>query len=335
MTHDIRRRAASVFRGAVVPPAVAFSLVALFLAAGCGDDDDGSGDSGDSGDPGDSGDDGADGDAAPAPDGSTSRATGYVANPVGSIELIEGYVGERGTGAAALLRDAPDAPPAELLASEGPCEVWTHALEPAECDPPCELAYCVADDQCAPFPLPVSAGEIAVAGLTEELRFVPGGLGYDVDPELLPEDLFADGAAIEVTAAGDAAPGFSLAAVGVGPLDADLDLEFDVTLVIEDGVDEVIGWTAGGVAGARVQLALQVGHHGAPYEALLVCEADDADGELVVPGSLIQRFPRQSNGLEQHASWIARFSRDVADGADGPIELMVASRTIIPQLDHR
>ena len=114
---------------------------------------------------------------------------------------------------------------------------------------------------------------------------------------------------------------------------ADLDLEFDVTLVIEDGVDEVIRWTP--ESSGRVQLALQVGHHGAPYEALMVCEADDADGEIVVPGSLVTRFPQRSNGLEQHSSWIARFTRDVLETEAGPVELFVANRILILQIDHR
>ncbi len=319
MTRDFPAAGTSVFRGAA--PLTA-ALLSIALAA-CGGDDDG--------DP--AGDDDGGADAAPAADASTDRTTGFVANPAGTIQILEGYVGEIGVGAFASLRDRADAPVATLAASEGDCEIWTHPTERFDCDPPCEGA-CVADDTCEPFPVPLSAGEIAVTGLAEELRFVPGEFGYRTEPDILPEDIFEAAAAIEATAPGADAPAFTLSAEGVAPLEPDLDLDFDVTLVIEDGVDEVIRWIP--ESSGRVQLGLQVGWHGAAYEALLLCEADDAAGQLTVPGSLIERFPPRVNPTgEPHSSWIARFDRDVVDGPAGPLELFVASRAIIPQLEHR
>ena len=315
MARDIPRAGASVFRGAA-------RVAVAFLLAACGGDDDGAND------------DGAGGaDAAPAGDGSTDRATDFEPNPVGTVQLVESNVAGL-QSAQATLRDRAEQPPALLLASEGDCEIWTHALEPAQCDPPCQGGYCVSDGQCEPFPEPISAGEIEVTGLTQDLRFVPEKFGYTSQPDILPEDLFDDGAAIEVTAPGGDAPGFTLSATGVAPLVADLDLDFDVTLVIEDQVDEVIRWTP--ASSGRIQLGLQVGWHGAAYEALLLCEADDADGELVVPGSLIERFPPRADPTgEQHGSWMARFTRDVIDTDAGPLELFIASRLLILQIDHR
>ena len=317
MTRDFPAAHASVFRGAA---ALAAALLWISPAACGGGDDDG--------------DDGGDAsDAAPGADASTDRTTGFVANPAGIIQILEGYPGEGGIAVFASLRDRAEAPAATLLASEGDCEIWTHPTERPECDPPCD-GVCVADDVCEPFPVPVSAGEIAVTGLNEELRFVPNEFGYRTEPDKLPEDLFDAAAAIEATAAGDDAPAFTLSVEGVAPLMPDLDLDFDVTLVIEDDVDEVIRWIP--ESSGRVQLGLQVGWHGAAYEALLVCEADDAAGELVVPGSLIERFPLRVNPTgEAHSSWIARFARDVIDGPAGPIELFVASRAIILQIEHR
>ncbi len=318
MTRDFPAARASVFRGAA-----ALAAALLWIAA-CGGDDDG--------DPAD--DDGGDAsDAAPGADASTDRATGFVANPAGTIQILEGYPGEGGIAVFASLRDRADAPVATLLASEGDCEIWTHPTERPNCDPPCE-GVCVADGVCEPFPVPVSAGDIAVTGLNEELRFVPNEFGYRTEPDSLPEDMFDAAAAIEATAPGADAPGFTLSAEGVAPLVPDLDLEFDVTLVIEDDVDEAIRWVP--ESSGRVQLGLQVGWHGAAYEALLLCEADDDTGELVVPGSLIERFPLRANPTgEPHSSWIARFARDVVDGPAGPIELFVASRAIILQVEHR
>ncbi len=320
MSREIPSTGVSVFRGAV-PLTLAFLMT---LSPACGGDDDGDDDG--SGDI-DSGTGGAD--AAPGADASTSRVTEFVPNSAGNIDLIEGNGGPFGVAAA--LRDGSALPEATLLASEGACEIWTHQVAPGLCDPPCQSGICVADDRCEPFPNSVDAGDIVVTGLSQQLRFEWGKFGYLPADDISTEDLFDEGAAITATAEG--ASDFSLAADGVAPLVADLDLEFDVTLIIEDGVDEVVRWTP--EASGRVQLALQVGHHGAPYEGLLVCEADDEDGEIVVPGSLIARFPLQSNGLEQHSSWIARFTRDVLETEAGPIELFVGNRILIPQLDHR
>jgi hypothetical protein len=336
MAHQVPRRPISVFRGAVRrAPRLLVALFAVTLTAACGDDDGNADDDTD-----DSTDDGTDdgSDAAPGADGSVARATGFVPNPAGTIHLVEGITSE-GTDPyrrGAFLRDGPDLPPATLLASEGDCEIWTHPVEPPLCDPPCEDGLCVADGECAPFPAPVDAGEITVTGLLEPLRFVPGKLGYTAEPPLPADDqdLFGDTASIAATAPGADAPAFSLSASGVVPLVPDLDLEFDVTLVIEDGVDEVIRWEPESSGG--VQLALQVGWHGAAYEALLVCEAEDEAGELVVPGSLISRFPDRVDPTgEAHYSWIARFSRDVAESEAGPIELLVAHRVLILQIEHR
>lgn len=301
MDHDITTWPFSVFR---------LATLSLALAA-CGGDDGG----------------GA-ADAGPGPDADVNRATDFVANRAGWIELAENTLG--GSRLSAGLRDGTDVPPASLLAAAGECEIWTHPLAPALCET-CD-GYCVAEDDCRPFPQSASAGTIAVAGTTEPVTFTPGEFGYQPDPKFPPDDLFSDEAAISATAAGADADGFTLTTGGVAALEADLDLEFDVTLVIEDGVDEVIRWTP--ASSGRVALWLQVGHHGAPYEARLVCESAD-DGELTVPGSLIADFPQPASGLEQHASYLVRFDRDVEDGAVGPIELLVSSEVLIPQLDHR
>ena len=304
----------SVFRHSPLALVLAFTTA----ASGCGgDDDDGAAD--------------GDGDSGSGPDGSTGRSTEYVANSAGLIALTEGQaswlVGTQRLHAR--LADALEVPPASLLDSSGECEVWVHP-GPALCDPSCNLGACVAEDQCASYPNPVSAGDIVVSGLLEPLSFVPGEFGYSPDREF-SEDLFADGAAITASAPGGDAPGFSLEVTGVAPIEADLDLESGGILRIEDGVDEVVRWTA--EASGRIQLVLVVGHHGSSYEALLVCETAD-DGELVVPGDLITRFPRQASDLQSHTSWLARFSRDVVDTDTGPIELIVSSTAIIYAVAH-
>jgi hypothetical protein len=291
------------------------------MSSACGGDDGGGGAADANSDGGGSG-----------PDGSTGRATEYVANAAGLISLTEGPASWLvfTQKLYARMSDAPAVPTASVLASAGECEIWVHPA-PAFCDPPCNLGACVADDECVPFPNFVSAGDVTMSGLLEPLRFVAGEFGYLPDREPPGEDLFADGAAITASASGGDVPGFTLEATGVPSLEADLDLESGGVLRIEDGVDEIIRWTA--EATGRIQLGLVVGHHGSAYEALLVCETED-DGELVVPGGLITQFPRQMSDLESHTSWLARFSRDVVDTDAGPIELFVSTSVIIYAIDH-
>jgi hypothetical protein len=295
---------------------VRVAVLATVLAACGGGDDDGGG---------------APDAAGPGEDdaGAADRATDHVANRAGWIELVEDA--SVGSTMSAGLRDGADVPPATLLASQGECEIWTHPLAPASCDPPCTDGFCVAEDECTRFPQVASAGTITITGATEALAFTSGEFGYQPDPDIPPADLFADDAAVSATAPGDEAPGFTLAAAGVPPLVADLDLESDVTLVLEDGVSREVRWTA--ESRGTIQVGLQVGWHGAVYEALMVCESDD-DGSLVIPGELVSQFPRASNGMEQHGSWIRRLERDRVATDAGTIELVVASQVRIPQISH-
>jgi hypothetical protein len=314
MKRDPGSRLPSVFRR--LAPAIALAIA----SPACGGDDG----------PG-AADGGGDPDAA-SPDGAAGRATGFVANAAGLISLTEGppswLVGVQTVYAR--LTDAVDVPPASLLASAGECEVWVHPL-PAFCDPACQNGYCVGGDQCLPYPDLASAGDITLAGLVEPLTLEAADFGYTPDHTFAGLELWDDGAAITATAPGGDAPGFTLEVTGVPALEAQLDLESGGVLRIEDGADETIRWTA--AESGRIQLGLAVGHHGSPYEALLLCETDD-DGELVVPGDLITRFPRQESDLESHTSWLARFTRDVVDTGAGPIELTASSHVLIGAIAH-
>jgi hypothetical protein len=83
----------------------------------------------------------------------------------------------------------------------------------------------------------------------------------------------------------------------------------------------------GAATGApRIQLALRVGWHGAPYEMMLLCESPD-DGELTIPRQLIAQLPAFGGvGLFPWPSSMTRFTRGVASTAAGPVELFVGSQ---------
>ncbi len=303
----------------------------MLAVAACGNGDDDGGPSNGLGGQGAGGATGAGGVTAAAGTGGTggnvatggNSAHGYQPQRVGYVELIDETSWAQ---ANAAIFNKGEVPPAELLAEQGDCRIYTHPA-PGLCTPPCTTGFCLAGNVCESWPEQASAGPITVTGLTQQLSFVAGPYGYTPQPSPGSDDLFTPGATITATAVGEVTEGFSLTARGVAPLVA----SFPTTLVIEDGVDKQIDWTA--ASDGRIQLALRVGWHGAAYEALLLCETED-DGSLTIPGSLITQFPQPSSGMEQHYSWLARFTRDVVQTSAGPLELLVASRVIILQISH-
>lgn len=237
---------------------------------------------------------------------------------VGQVSLIEGggYL-----STYALIQDRPELPVPVIVAQGGECTVFRRPA-PALCEPACTDGVCTAPGTCTPWGRNASAGTITVTGLRAPLAFVPGTYGYVPTPAP-GEELFDAGATVAVSAPGDVTPGFAVELTAPPPLAAPFQ-----NLTLRDGVDATITWTPapGGGAGARsIQVALVVGWHGAPPEALLVCETAD-DGELVIPGALITALPRASSGLEPHLSWIQRFDRAVVAAPAGPIEIVVGSQ---------
>jgi hypothetical protein len=234
---------------------------------------------------------------------------------VGFVNLVEGS-GFLGT--YALIQDRPELPVPSAVASQGDCTVFRRP-SPSLCDPPCTDAVCTAPDTCTPYAQNASAGRITVGGLRAPLAFVPGQFGYMPEPQP-PGDLFDPGASISVSAAGDVTPAFAVELTAPPPLEAPFQ-----NLTLTDGVDATITWTAGAGGPRSIQVMLVVGWHGAPPEALMVCETDD-DGSLTIPGALIAQLPRAASKLEQHSSWILRFDRAVVFAPAGPIEVVAGSQ---------
>jgi hypothetical protein len=233
----------------------------------------------------------------------------------GTIALIESDIVLGGVHVY-LFDRAVEQPIPDRVAEAGDCAIYRRARP--TCSDGCPTGRCVADDTCAPFPVPASAGDIELTGLRVSLTMTPNGFGYDMPS--LPEDLFADDAAIHIAAAGAAIPAFTADLAGVAPL---------ITAVpevveIDDGVDEVFTWTPA-AGGAQIQIALHFGWHGNPWTDLLICETAD-DGEYVLPAALIEQLPHFTGGKLPWPSWIGRFRRTWIATAAGPIEIHVASQ---------
>lgn len=233
----------------------------------------------------------------------------------GYVNLIEGGAF---LSVYALIQDGGELPLPMAIAQRGDCTVFRRA-RPALCDPPCD-GVCTATDVCTPYRDNVDVGTITVGGLTTPLRFELGEFGYEPMP-FPPAELFATGATITVEAPGAAIPGFAVTLTGVAPLEG-----ATTTLTLTDGRDAEVTWTAAG--SGRVELALVVGWHGAPYEAMLRCETAD-DGALTIPGALVTALPRAASSLESHPSTITRFTRASVLAPAGPIEIVVGNQQFV------
>lgn len=258
---------------------------------------------------------GCGGDDAASPDGGGGLDAGnddFHVDRVGVINLMEGG---SFLGVFASITDGPERPVPTVIASDGDCAVYRRpapSLCEGSCDGVCE------DGVCRPWPATRSAGTITITGLRQALAFEPSSFGYAPSPPP-PDELFADGATIGVSAAGAAVGGFSVELTGPTQLVAPFQ---NLTLV--DGQPATVTWTA--ASSGRIQVSLVVGWHGAPWEAMLLCETAD-DGELIIPGALVSALPRASSGLESHVSNLTRFDRTSVLGPDGVIEVIAGSQT--------
>jgi hypothetical protein len=239
---------------------------------------------------------------------------------VGAIRMVES--GTQG-GIDVHLHDRPTWPTATLLDTLGPCRFYG-SLPPVDCVPPCKSGYetCGPDGKCTPMPARVSAGTITFAGLKEPYVATPGDADwYTVTPSTSP-DLFAPGATLTVKAAGAQMPAFEATVKGV----ADVNMPWaSLVVVMDDDAPLVLEWTPAG-DGSRVEVAFQIGWHGAPPTAILWCEADDSAGSIAVPAAFVKQFPPAGGmGLFQHPSYVQRVSRTLVDVGTGQVEVSASS----------
>lgn len=168
-----------------------------------------------------------------------------------------------------------------VTATEGSCRI----LEGRNlfCDPACGASEtCGEDGTCIAYPRAQSAGAVTVGGLKAELTMEPSSVAYYSNGATsLPHPAFDEGAAITLSAAGDAVEAFTLEGVGITALaGAPTELE------LAGGQDLHVTWTPGGVDAARVRLVLDLAHHGG-IAASMECDALPDDGAFDVPAALV------------------------------------------------
>lgn len=207
----------------------------------------------------------------------------------------------------------------QIVAREGDCALLSGAPTKGWlCEPKCDYGTeaCI-DGECIAYPSRAPSGTLQIEGLlTGTLTMEPAGLGMYVADYTLGNDIFGINDPITLSSTGGDTPALNLAARGVEP--------FEATLTdIVPGEDLVLSWTPPTTgAPSRVQLLIETGWHGASSLTTIWCETED-DGSLTVPASLTAEFPIPSCG-ECATSYLRRFTRDVVDFGQGPIELLVA-----------
>lgn len=211
----------------------------------------------------------------------------------------------------------------------GACTLSTYTR--SQCTPACTDGLCVETNVCEAWPTLVSAGRLAIAGLAVALTIDPQLNDYYPD-DALPENLFADDAAVTATLAGADLPAASIDASGVPALATDI-VDGQLIAPYPAAADVVIHWTPAG-DGSRVRVTLNSNNqgHGMPFLAVLSCDVADAAGEVALPAAMLDAFPETDNwmvcaGTDCPRSTIARYHRGAAPvGADHEIELRVANQ---------
>jgi len=295
---------------------LAWVLVWVALAAGCGGD----------GAPGTPGDDAgpspADADtAAPEPElPEVPTALGYApclaATRVGGfqITLADDY-----TGADGQIYDGvvPANVPDEVQV-DGACRLLR--ARSLFCEPGCVPGEtCGEEGACIPYPERSSVGLVTVTGLKEALAMEAKWGNTYTNPGSMIHPGYEVGADIGLAAAGGDFEPFSLRGFGV----EGLVLAGPGQVVVEPGQSIDLSWEAPTVEGpAKVRVELNVNNHGST-SAWLACDVADT-GSFSVPAALLDAL--QDIGISGFPSLsLTRRSVDSAVIGPGCVDLRVAS----------
>ena len=208
------------------------------------------------------------------------------------------------------------------------CTLYTP--RPILCDPACSAAEaCVlqgGNATCASQPGAHDAGTLTVSGL----RTADGSTTFSIEPTLstdgtivtyqsptLPEKAADDGAPVRIeTPAGSTDP-FLLEALAVLPLEL-----AEGSVAVEAGSPVSLSWVPAPSGSARLQIKLDISHHGGS-KGKIECDVADS-GSFDIPAALITDLV--ALGVAGYPTiQVARATSGRASIAAGPIELLVFS----------
>jgi hypothetical protein len=249
------------------------------------------------------------------------------------LELNDGWVNPGwGSGVSAFFSEQPhfvwfpehrlDLQCQEIL-SEGDCSLFSNCQDfDRMCDPVCALdEQCVYDGatgECHKFTVPRNVGVLSIEGLKVSLEIEADEFDRYFSSDT-PADLFDPGDTVTARTSGGETDPFSLQATGVAPFSVE---STDVQLAA--GQASEISWTPDG-SQARVQVVLSSGWH-YPYapQAAIRCDVPDADGQVVVPSTIVDGFLERGS-LFNRPSHALRYTRTLLPMQDGEVELTVGS----------
>jgi hypothetical protein len=264
------------------------ALLIGVLLAGCGSDDDGGEGPDTTGDAG--------GGANSAGLGGTNGTAGASPNVIDVTSLVGDFgvsitpemlnpmmpelVIAANTRFLGKLFDKPKVPlvPFVLEAEQGDCKLLVP--EVPFCDPRCMGEVCTEDGCVVDAVAQSAAGTVRVTGLGDEaLELEPIGSSPSYQPASLPYPPCAEGDAVRVEA--DA---FAIETRCVAPLEVSA-----TTITVLRGEATLLSWTPPGEdVGSRVEVTLDISHHGG-QKGELTCDAPDT-GEFEIPEPLITQL---------------------------------------------
>jgi hypothetical protein len=240
---------------------------------------------------------------------------------------------------------------AKVVASEGSCELVDAGLlgdgcedcfcldKGIECAAGPEERWCEPDETCVqgperpeawpdrgvcvPLPPHFDVGAIALEGLKVPITMQPDEFDrYMADDLPKPVELFDDDTVVTATTSGGGMAPLTFSAKGVEHLVVD-----DKVVHVRLGKPSVVRWTPAD-PDARILVILRAGSHDPyPVSGAIVCEADDAAGEVEVPADLLEQLVHLGcdGAYMMKQSVIFRYQQDVKQLPDGAVELFIGS----------
>ena len=193
------------------------------------------------------------------------------------------------------------------------------------CATPCNSEQVCKGTTCIAAPVTKSIGEVSFSGLVIPVKMTPTrtGSGAVVYSGLIDSKTayppYTVGDALGMTAAGEDYPGFTLAGVGIQPLQA----AAGQSLNVKKNQALTIAWVAPAGAGAgRIQLVMDIAHHGG-VAAEIHCDLPDT-GSVTIPAPLITALiDKGAFGFPMVS--LARVSTDSKTVGPGCLEFNVAA----------
>lgn len=235
------------------------------------------------------------------------------------VTLEETFTAVQGAVASAV---RPNFVP-EVTLSDGPCEL----LEPKNlfCDPMCGAGETCGDDgSCVPLPSNQSVGIVRIEGLSAEIEMEARApvFFYNHVGEL-PHPALQRGDAIVLLAAPEDLAPFSMATIGIDPLDVTTQ---SLALAHDSGAS--LYWTPGsGHEAVAMEIELNIANHGGT-PARVQCVTSDV-GQFEIPSSMINALLNMGYSGFPSVT-LTRAASNIAQIEYGCVAFRTQSRVVIP-----